>query len=85
MSDGKVPMQASGQDSKGAAQPDGVNSQAARGAAGESDFAGKDADYPRDKTIKDEESGGTGFFGHGGQSHLSDRSKNDDDTNELGD
>lgn len=73
MSDGKVPMQASGQESKGAAQPDGVNTQQERGAAGESDFAGKQADYPHDRLPSEEGKFG-GFFGHGGQSHVTDRS-----------
>lgn len=69
----KQAMQASGQESKGAGQADGVNSQSERGAAGESDFAGREADYPHGR-LPSEEGKAEGFFGHGGQSHLTDRS-----------
>lgn len=61
MSDGKVPMQASGQGSKGAAKPDGVNSQGGNAGSGE-------------RYANQQEQPGGGQWddvaGHGGQSKI---------------
>ena len=76
MSDGKVPMPASGQESKGATGPDGVNNQWEVGQAGEGGA------YPNPHTGSEGKDGDTGFMGHGGQTHLADRSKDDEQFDE---